>query len=454
MDKHRQLDELFRKAKEEQAHHSFDETKDQFLDFLSPSVTSTGRVPTKEVYRDQHHKKMKFSCTKKWLIMIVTVSSIALVVYLFNTTPTKTFEKQTPSKDAFEKNEKSQEIQTEKEENNPEKKPRIANIQRFNVDQEFVIEQLDIVVVAEDTASLYTNVDRQNANPVSLDEYIFPKLTEAEIAANHKQKKQMLKALEKFDRKVYTFLVSGKVEVDGKTTSVQAFIIQKTEVTNLEYRTFLFDLLIQGKKEEFLKAKPDQAMWTKLLGDDNKPMEELYFSHGAYNEYPVVNISREGAELYCKWLTDEIQNFVDEKKRSQFNNIRIPTRVEWVKAAQIEGKSNPYPWEGEFVRNSKGCYLANFKPTDTTYFDDGGLFTVKVNSYLPNDFGIFNMSGNVAEMVYDEVQTKSPGTAGGGWMSSAEEIKILGPDPHKGLTEAHPNVGFRVVMTYLNWDKN
>jgi len=442
MDKHRQLDELFRKAKEEQAHHSFDETKDQFLSSLSTPSSGSGT------------RSMKFSRTKKWLIMIVTVSSIALVVYLFNTTPTTTFEKQTPSKDAFEKQEKLQEIQSEKEENQPEQKQRIANIQRFNVDQEFVIEQLDIVVVAEDTASLYTNVDRQNANPVSLDDYIFPKLTEAEISANHKQKKQMLKALEKFDRKVYTFLVSGKVEVDGKTTSVQAFIIQKTEVTNLEYRTFLFDLLIQGKKEEFLKAKPDQAMWTKLLGDDNKPMEELYFSHGAYNEYPVVNISREGAELYCKWLTDEIQNFVDEKKRSQFNNIRIPTRVEWVKAAQIEGKSNPYPWEGQFVRNSKGCYLANFKPTDTTYFDDGGLFTVKVNSYLPNDFGIFNMSGNVAEMVYDEVQTKSPGTAGGGWMNNAEEIKILGPDPHKGLTEAHPNVGFRVVMTYLNWDKN
>jgi formylglycine-generating enzyme required for sulfatase activity len=442
MDKHRQLDELFRKAKDEQAHYSFGETRDQFLNSLStPSGGSGIRI-------------MKFSRTKKWLIMIATVSSIALVVYLFNSNPTTTFEKEIPSKDAFEKQEKSQEIQAVKEENQPEQKPRIANIQRFNVDQEFVIEQLDIVVVAEDTASLYTNVDRQNANPVSLDDYIFPKLTEAEIAANHKQKKQMLKALEKFDRKVYTFLVSGKVDVDGKTTSVQAFIIQKTEVTNLEYRTFLFDLLIQGKKEEFLQAKPDQAMWTKLLGDDNKPMEELYFSHGAYNEYPVVNISREGAELYCKWLTDEIQNFVDEKKRSQFNNIRIPTRVEWVKAAQIEGKSNPYPWEGEFVRNSKGCYLANFKPTDTTYFDDGGLFTVKVNSYLPNDFGIFNMSGNVAEMVYDEVQTKSPGTAGGGWMSSAEEIKILGPDPHKGLTEAHPNVGFRVVMTYLNWDKN
>jgi formylglycine-generating enzyme required for sulfatase activity len=438
MDKHRQLDELFRKAKEEQVHHSFDETKDQFLSSLNTPSSGSGT------------RSMKFSRTKKWLIMIATVSSIALVVYLFNTMPTTTFEKQTPSKDAFEKNEKSQEIQTEKEENNPEQKPRIANTQRFHVDQEFVIEQLDIVVVAEDTASLYTNVDRQNANPVSLDDYIFPKLTEAEIAANHKQKKQMLKALEKFDKKTYAFIPAGTFEYEGKNISVQAFYMQRTEVTNLEYRTFLFDLLIQGRKEEFLKAKPDQAMWTKLFGEMNKPMEELYFSHAAYNEYPVVNISREGAELYCKWLTQEVVKSVGESKKALFNDLRIPLHVEWVKAASVEGKQLPYPWDGQFLRNSKGCFLANHKPTDTTYQDDGGFFTVKVNSYTANSYGLYNMSGNAAEMVYDHIQTKTPGTAGGGWMNNAEEIKILGPDPHKGLTEAHPNVGFRVVMTYLN----
>ena len=116
-------------------------------------------------------------------------------------------------------------------------------------------------------------------------------------------------------------------------------------------------------------------------------------------------------------------------------------------AASIEGKKDPYPWEGKFLRNSKGCYLANFKPTDSTYFDDGAFFTAKVNSYNANDFGLFNMSGNVAEMVYDDYPSKNSGTAGGGWMSNAEEIKILGPDPYQGLTEAHPNVGFRVVMT-------
>lgn len=437
MDKHRQLDELFRTAREQHAKYTFDETKDRFLSSLNTPSSGSGI------------RSMKFSRTKKWLIMIVTVSSIALVVYLFNSTPTTPIENQNGSKDSKQEKNESNSVPLPKDKIESTESPKESRFFATNLEQTFVIELLDINKVAEDTASLYTNVDHQKLDPIQKDEYIFPKLTNEEIAANHKQKKQMLKALEKLDRKVYSFLVSGSFDFNGKMTSVQAFIIQKTEVSNLEYRTFLFDLLIQGRKDEFLKAKPDQAMWTKLLGEFNKPMEELYFSHAAYNDYPVVNVSREGAELYCKWLTQEILKFAD-KKKGQFNDVRIPTRAEWVKAATIEGKKGPYPWEGEFVRNEKGCYLANHKPTDSTFFDDGGFHTVKVTSYLPNDFGLYNMGGNAAEMVYDDYPLKNPGTAGGGWMSSAEEIKILGPDPHKGLTEAHPNVGFRVVMTYLN----
>ncbi|MEY3438630.1 MAG: hypothetical protein RL265_1215, partial [Bacteroidota bacterium] len=73
--------------------------------------------------------------------------------------------------------------------------------------------------------------------PPIVDEYVFPKLTEEEIKANNKRKKAMLKALEKLDRKIYTFLLSGSFDYLGEMTSVQAFLIQKTEVSNLEYRT-------------------------------------------------------------------------------------------------------------------------------------------------------------------------------------------------------------------------
>jgi formylglycine-generating enzyme required for sulfatase activity len=49
------------------------------------------------------------------------------------------------------------------------------------------------------------------------------------------------------------------------------------------------------------------------------------------------------------------------------------------------------------MRNAKGCILANFKPNRGNYTDDGGFYTVDVHSYFPNDYGIYNMAGNVAE---------------------------------------------------------
>ena len=283
--------------------------------------------------------------------------------------------------------------------------------------------------------------------------YIFPKLTEIEIKATQKQKKAMLKALEKMDKKKFAYIPSGEFEHNGKMTSVQSFVIQTTEVSNLEYRTFLFDLLMQNRKEEFLRGKPDQQQWNTLPGGLHSKMVEYYFSHPAYDNYPVVNISREGAEMYCVWLTEELEKVADEKKKSFYHPIRLPVRAEWVKATSIEVNKQPYPWNGPFMRNKDGLFLANFKQTPNEMAIQGSNkaystdVTAPVNAYFPNDYGAHNLSGNVAEMVYNDIQSKSAGTAGGGWMNSAEELKILGPDPYAGITSPHPCIGFRVVMT-------
>jgi hypothetical protein len=110
------------------------------------------------------------------------------------------------------------------------------------------------------------------------------------------------------------------------------------------------------------------------------------------------------------------------------------------------------------MRDSKGLYLANHKPSPTNFLDDGGFTTVKVDSYHPNELGLYNMSGNVAEMV-DNMDFKvidgrktwtkiGIGTAGGGWLESAEDIKIIAKDNYDGISLAHPNIGFRYVKTF------
>jgi len=45
---------------------------------------------------------------------------------------------------------------------------------------------------------------------------------------------------------------------------------------------------------------------------------------------------------------------------------------------------------------------------------------------------------------------KEPGTAGGGWMDSPEEIKILSEDKYKGIVNGHPNIGFRVCFSHIS----
>ena len=297
--------------------------------------------------------------------------------------------------------------------------------------------------------------------------YRSPKLTQEQIEANYKQKKLMIKQLNKLDKKKYAYIPSGSYDYKGKSISVQAFHMQTTEVTVLEYRTFLFDLLIQDRKEEFIKAKPDQTKWREVNGNKSvylEPMVEHYFSHPAYNDYPVNNVSREGAEIYCSWLTIEASKSRNDKK-PMLNDIRIPSDYEWILAAK-GGDDNKasFPWKTSSIKNDKNCYLANYKPvTDSIlnketglyeeclgcnwWIADGAFYTAKVDSYLPNDYGLYCMSGNLAEMVVNW-EDKTPRTKGGSWTSDLAELEIFGKDRFIGVIEPEVNIGFRVVFSY------
>jgi gliding motility-associated lipoprotein GldJ len=99
---------------------------------------------------------------------------------------------------------------------------------------------------------------------------------------------------------------------------------------------------------------------------------------------------------------------------------RLPTEAEWEYAAaadvgqreyNVYKGQKKYPWSGSYTRSSKrqikGDQLANFKQGKGDYggiagwSDDGADITNKVKSYPPNDFGLYDMAGNVAEWVAD-----------------------------------------------------
>ncbi|MFM7839985.1 MAG: SUMF1/EgtB/PvdO family nonheme iron enzyme, partial [Chitinophagaceae bacterium] len=89
--------------------------------------------------------------------------------------------------------------------------------------------------------------------------------------------------------------------------------------------------------------------------------------------------------------------FLESKKRPTESDFRLPTEAEWEYAARGGRSQSMFPWGNYYLRNRKGCLLANFKPGRGNYPEDGGFYTVRADGYWPNDFGLYCMAGNVAE---------------------------------------------------------
>ncbi len=203
--------------------------------------------------------------------------------------------------------------------------------------------------------------------------------------------------LEKIDAIIVTpnNRINGKKELDGQK------IVYHSEI-------FDFDAASTGAnigkpRENFIvkydiQVYPDTLVWKRdITYSYNEPMTKQYFSHPAYGNYPVVGVNWKQATAFCEWRTHYLNSFLQEKNRATESPFRLPTEAEWEYAARGGRSQSPYPWGGPYLRNKKGCLLANFKPGRGNYAEDGGIYTVRADAYWPNDFGLYNMSGNVAE---------------------------------------------------------
>jgi len=221
----------------------------------------------------------------------------------------------------------------------------------------------------------------------------------------------------------------------------------KTEVTNAQYSVFLKNLKENNRTKELQIAQIDTTNWTKDL-QYGEPLTVHYHSHPAYGVYPVVNISHEGATLFCQWMTD-LYN-ANEKRKFKKVIFRLPTEQEWITAAKGGNPEAIYPWEGNQLMNEKGVPLCNFvrAAEDTmgvaNIHNDGSQLTAPSKFYLPNGFGLYNMSGNVAEMIANKEQTM-----GGCWLDNAEAMKIASEGKFSNFYKPAPTIGFRYVMEVI-----
>jgi len=149
---------------------------------------------------------------------------------------------------------------------------------------------------------------------------------------------------------------------------------------------------------DIVNVYPDTLAWIADFSYSfNEPYTTMYFWHPSYDNYPVVGVTWKQASAFAIWRTNYLNAYLKGVGEPFVHDYRLPLESEWEYAARGGIDLQMYPWGGYYTRNNEGCFLANFKPLRGNYVDDGGLNTIPVGSYQPNDYGLYDMSGNVAE---------------------------------------------------------
>lgn len=255
-------------------------------------------------------------------------------------------------------------------------------------------------------------------------------------------------------------------------TKDTAYITEDGKVVNTSITRPLssrFDFL----NTRIVAIYPDTTCWVNDFPNSyNVPYLHNYFSHSAYNAHPVVGISWEQAEAFCHWRTAYLNNALSQSGQKVLE-YRLPTEAEWEFAARGKQKTGKYPWRSNKTDTERGCYYANFKPSKGGYTNDGHLISSKVASYPPNEYGLYDMAGNVSEWTsttwsesgYEDMNDINPSleynatksdayinkrkvVRGGSWKDAARFIEVNARS-FEYQNEARSFIGFRCVRSII-----
>ena len=226
-----------------------------------------------------------------------------------------------------------------------------------------------------------------------------------------------------------------------------------------------------------INVYPDTLVWMQdYTYSYNEPLARSYFWHIAYNDYPVVGVDWLQANAFSIWRTQIMRDYQLSVGEQPYQDYRLPTEAEWEYAGRGGLDLSMYPWGGPYTRNVNGCFIANFKPLRGNYGDDGGNRTLEVMKFAPNEYGFYDMAGNVAEWTsnafdesaysfthdlnpdytYNALKEDPPALKrkvirGGSWKDVAFYMQV-GSRTYEYQDTAKSYIGFRCVRSFMGRD--
>jgi formylglycine-generating enzyme len=177
---------------------------------------------------------------------------------------------------------------------------------------------------------------------------------------------------------------------------------------------------------------------------------KYYLRHAAYGGYPVVGVSWQQATDYCAWRTKRVKEYLEAngklEKAPKIFTYRLPMFEEW-KMMYAEVERLPFLIGDEGRRSYKGMARFNMKreagdmATQAGQLNDNADVTAPAKSYWPNQYGVYNIKGNVSEWLLEKDTH-----IGGAWnVKTDADVSVK-----QALQTSSATVGFRCVCEVVD----